>query len=263
MDEIEKLLEPVLTFVETYLFWFVIAAAGLFLLMLIFFIAMARNSAKCRKLKKNSGNSAALAKENERLTEENESTKQRIQSLKEAIGALEQNDAVLEKENASLQDEVARLKRELDHANTRADSANARADSANARAQKQSARRTSDSEIYLDDVIDPDIFEEEDSDEQVVVRRSPAKSSSGSAAKSGTKRASTATTKDKDKDADSYMVAYDRQKGDWVVRKKNAERATRRAATKEEAVKIARDLAKKNDANLSIRKKDGKFQKQH
>jgi outer membrane biosynthesis protein TonB len=61
--------------------------------------------------------------------------------------------------------------------------------------------------------------------------------------------------------ADMFLVEHDRVKGDWVIKKKGATRATRRVGTKAEAVKIAKELVSKNDANLTIRKKDGKFQK--
>ena len=48
---------------------------------------------------------------------------------------------------------------------------------------------------------------------------------------------------------------------DWVIKKDGASRATKRVATKEEALKIAKQLSVSHDANVSVHKKDGKFQK--
>ena len=58
-----------------------------------------------------------------------------------------------------------------------------------------------------------------------------------------------------------YRVTYDKEQGNWVVKMDGADRASRRCATKEEALKIAKELAEKKDASLSVHKKDGKFQK--
>ena len=58
-----------------------------------------------------------------------------------------------------------------------------------------------------------------------------------------------------------YSVVYDRAKDSWVIRKAGVDRVVRRVDTKEEAVRVARALCKKNDAHLVVHKKDGKFQK--
>ena len=58
-----------------------------------------------------------------------------------------------------------------------------------------------------------------------------------------------------------YRVTYDKEQGNWVVKMDGANRASRRCATKEEALKVAKELAEKKDASLSVHKKDGKFQK--
>ena len=58
-----------------------------------------------------------------------------------------------------------------------------------------------------------------------------------------------------------YRVTYDKEQENWVVKMDGAERASRRCATKEEALKVAKELAEKKDASLSVHKKDGKFQK--
>lgn len=58
-----------------------------------------------------------------------------------------------------------------------------------------------------------------------------------------------------------YIVAYDKEKGDWVVKKTTSSRASKRCKTKAEAVKVAERLAETQELNLSVKKRDGKFQK--
>lgn len=58
-----------------------------------------------------------------------------------------------------------------------------------------------------------------------------------------------------------FTVVYDRPKDSWVIRKAGVDRVVRRVDTKEEAMRVARALCKKYDANLVVHKKDGKFQK--
>lgn len=58
-----------------------------------------------------------------------------------------------------------------------------------------------------------------------------------------------------------YRVTYDKEQQNWVVKMDGATRASKRCATKEEALKVAKELAKKKDSHLSVHKKDGKFQK--
>ncbi len=58
-----------------------------------------------------------------------------------------------------------------------------------------------------------------------------------------------------------FTVVYDRPKDSWVIRKAGVDRVVRRVDTKEEAMRLARALCKKYDANLVVHKKDGKFQK--
>lgn len=58
-----------------------------------------------------------------------------------------------------------------------------------------------------------------------------------------------------------FTVVYDRPKDSWVIRKAGVDRVVRRVDTKEEAMRLARALCKKYDANLVVHKKDGKFQR--
>ncbi|MBO7527100.1 MAG: DUF2188 domain-containing protein [Clostridia bacterium] len=60
-----------------------------------------------------------------------------------------------------------------------------------------------------------------------------------------------------------YMVVYDKENKDWVVKKTGAKKASKRCNTKKEALEVAEKLADNQDLNLSIKKKDGKFQKKY
>ena len=64
------------------------------------------------------------------------------------------------------------------------------------------------------------------------------------------------------KDSDRYRVVYDKEQKNWIVRVDGGQRASRRCATKAEALEVAKMLARKKDADLSVHKKNGKFQKQ-
>ena len=59
-----------------------------------------------------------------------------------------------------------------------------------------------------------------------------------------------------------YMVTYDKENKDWVIKKTGATRASKRCRTKKEALEIVDQLASNQDLNVSVKKKDGKFQKQ-
>ncbi|MBD5131814.1 MAG: DUF2188 domain-containing protein [Clostridiales bacterium] len=56
-------------------------------------------------------------------------------------------------------------------------------------------------------------------------------------------------------------VQYDRMKMNWVVLRSDSPRTYRRCDTKQEALPLAKDLAKRLHAQLVVHKKDGKFQK--
>lgn len=56
-------------------------------------------------------------------------------------------------------------------------------------------------------------------------------------------------------------VKFDRLKNSWVILRSDTDRAYRRLATKQEALGIAKDLARRLHAQLVVHKKDGKFQK--
>lgn len=56
-------------------------------------------------------------------------------------------------------------------------------------------------------------------------------------------------------------LKYDRVKANWVIYRSDSTRACRRLATKQEGLEVAKDLAKRLNAQLVVHKKDGKFQK--
>ncbi len=66
---------------------------------------------------------------------------------------------------------------------------------------------------------------------------------------------------EKKEQAQKYMVSYDKESKQWVVKKTGATRASKRCKTKQEAMQVAEKLAEKQDLNLTVKKKDGKFQK--
>ena len=61
--------------------------------------------------------------------------------------------------------------------------------------------------------------------------------------------------------AQKYMVTYDKEKKDWVVKKTGAQKASKRCKTKKEAMEVVTRLADNQELNISVKKKNGKFQK--
>ncbi len=59
----------------------------------------------------------------------------------------------------------------------------------------------------------------------------------------------------------TYRVSYDKETHEWLVKKDGAQRVIRRTRTKAEAVEYAYKFAENQDLNISVQKKDGKFQK--
>ena len=57
------------------------------------------------------------------------------------------------------------------------------------------------------------------------------------------------------------MVTYDKDSKYWVVKKTGAQKASKRCKTKKEAMEVAERLAENQDLNLTVKKKNGKFQK--
>lgn len=66
---------------------------------------------------------------------------------------------------------------------------------------------------------------------------------------------------EKQKAMGAYMISYDKAKKDWVIKRKGAQRATKRTKTKKEALEIVKSLTETQDVGYVVKKKDGKFQK--
>lgn len=56
-------------------------------------------------------------------------------------------------------------------------------------------------------------------------------------------------------------LKFDRVKNNWIILRSDTDRTYRRMATKQEALVVAKDLARRLHAQLVVHKKDGKFQK--
>lgn len=56
-------------------------------------------------------------------------------------------------------------------------------------------------------------------------------------------------------------LKFDRNKNSWIILRSDTDRTYRRMATKQDALVVAKDLARRLHAQLVVHKKDGKFQK--
>lgn len=56
-------------------------------------------------------------------------------------------------------------------------------------------------------------------------------------------------------------LKFDKEKNNWVIYRSDTTRAYRRMTTKQDAVMVAKDLARRLHAQLVVHKKDGKFQR--
>ncbi len=59
-----------------------------------------------------------------------------------------------------------------------------------------------------------------------------------------------------------YRVVYDSERRMWAIKKDGAKRVIKRLPTKAEALSLAKELSETQNFNLTVHKKDGKFQKQ-
>lgn len=56
-----------------------------------------------------------------------------------------------------------------------------------------------------------------------------------------------AEEKKEEKQENDYMISYDKEKKDWVVKKRGSKRATKRTKTKKEAQELVKSLTEKKD----------------
>ncbi len=73
----------------------------------------------------------------------------------------------------------------------------------------------------------------------------------------------TTETKEVKAKAQKYIISYDKNEREWVVKKTGSARASKRFHTKQEALKYAEALSEKQNISMTVKKKDGKFQKQN
>ena len=105
--------------------------------------------------------------------------------------------------------------------------------------------------------------------------RPPKTTDSGSTSNSSTKstkakksysatktKPATKTAKASSNNTTKYDVTYDKEAQNWVVKFEGSTRASKRCATKAEALAVAKSLAGKKNGSLSVRKRNGQFQKQ-
>ena len=58
-----------------------------------------------------------------------------------------------------------------------------------------------------------------------------------------------------------YRLKHDKVNKEWVIVRDNSERASRRCKTKEEALKVLKELSNNQEVGSIVHKKDGKWQK--
>jgi len=286
-----EFLNPLKDFVDSNFLVALILAIVIAVLMLVFLVAMLVNFFKLASAKKATENFSALAggdsteletlqaKIAEVEKQEADATRQ-LKYLQEKIANAERElkeFELLQADHHRLQSEHDATKKQLRFYEEKLDEIRNREDvlrkdaeklqKENAKLKEQTAK--TDAPLTLEEAIDQSVF---DDDAPKKSKKTKSAAAPGSAAKSAVKIAPAPkaapqkepAAKDTPKDADDtgiYSVTYDQEKGDWVVKKRGAERATRRLRTKEEAVTFAKDLANNQNAVLAIHKKDGKFQK--
>ena len=136
------------------------------------------------------------------------------------------------------------------------------------KAEKEEAQKTDDSHSQVGEVQwadkDTPVGSVADEDEYIeVVEDEPSKPQpQAQPKKTFPPQRSTLAAMNQQTTQVKYVVAYDKAKQSWTVKKAGADRVLRRVATKEEAMSVARELSRKTGASLVVHKKDGKFQKQ-
>jgi hypothetical protein len=66
---------------------------------------------------------------------------------------------------------------------------------------------------------------------------------------------------DNKKSKGNYIITYDKQTKEWVVKRLGSARASKRTKTKKEAMEVVKKLSTNQDVEYLVKKKDGKFQK--
>ncbi len=246
--------ESVKTFLNGYGYIFAIVAAALAVILLITIIAAAAHSAK-------------LKRENRKLRERAASDKKRLADIARNMTLADErktetvSEPEVQKPNEaqSVGESVTDEKAEQAAAEeTKAEAE----DESQEQTQTVQAEETFEQEQAADEEIQSDVKEEKPKKTPPAPRTAEQKNAA--AQKSAATRAALARSNPVQSEdvQNKYTVKYDRDKGNWIILKAGNSRPTRRVATKAEALSIARELAGKSDAALTVHKKDGKFQKQ-
>ncbi|MCL2798085.1 MAG: DUF2188 domain-containing protein [Firmicutes bacterium] len=258
--------------------WIIMGAIALVaLLMVVFFIAMLVNHGKAKGNSSAVGNPSAFAALQGRCDElerEDVAKKQKLKFLQERVTELEGKQRGCAEQAQFYEEEFEKIKERAETDKNEVEVLQKQVEALqkeNAKLKEKPAKN-----LTLEEAIDKSVFEE-DEPVRPAPRPAPAKSAPASAKSAPaprpapapvrstpTKAAPTPKTQSRaadDEPSGVYEVVYDQEKEDWVVRKRGNQRATRRCSTKQEAVKVSRELATNQNAGLAIHKKDGKFQK--
>lgn len=76
-----------------------------------------------------------------------------------------------------------------------------------------------------------------------------------------TKEVEPSEKEEEEKKLGSYMISYDKEKKEWVIKRRGSQRATKRTKTKKEALDLVEKLSQNQEVGFTVKKKDGKFQK--
>ena len=262
---IAKLQEMIMNLVDAQngivLLIVLIAVAVAILLMFVFMIAMLVNHAKLKKAQADDGESAKLKKEYDALKKADAAKDDRIRALQEKSAAAEAG----KQESERLYREQQRLNKDGDAAKSQLVFYDKKFDELKKRAEE--ASKEAEALQKDNDRLKAQLYRAEAQLSKATIAKESVKAEAATAKKEATiaKKEPAAVKSAAEKDADSsgiYDVVYDKERLDWVVKKRGGQRATQRFRTKEEALKRAKELAENQDASLSVRKKDGKFQKQ-
>ena len=185
---------------------------------------------------------------------------------------LKQKYSIIEAENKRLENEIKLRVKNSDSSNDRLLNENLTLTRENAKLKTENERLAADNESLKDSGLTKN---------QSAPKKSAAKSASKSSVaptvKIVTKNAAKPAAKvepaeddDEDEVYDEFgdenstvkvKIKYDRDKGNWVITRSDSDRTYRRVTTKQEALSLGKDLARRLQAQLVVHKKDGKFQK--
>lgn len=119
-------------------------------------------------------------------------------------------------------------------------------------------------EAEKEEKVEEPVKEEKVAEKKPAAKKAPAKKAAAPAkaeekpvAKAPAKKvASEPIKEEKESASEDYVVSYDFESKDWVVRKGNSQRATKRTKTKQQAIDFAKPLAEKNEVKLIVHNKN-------